>query len=1043
MSTKSSLRWLVCVVLCLAAGPTWAEVIQTRPVYPDRVGTFVWPVRLALDPGGSRLYISCQQSASVAVVDTTTHTVVGTVQVGRFPLGIAVDPTAGALYVANGGDDTVTVHSTLTLEAIGTVHVANPAEVAVDPSRQRLYVLSKTDESVSVIDTNGLGTIESIDVGSEPTAVAANTDTGEIYVANAGSDTISVISGQDFSQTAVGNSATLGDISTSGNNSPNHIAYDEGSGFLFVANTGSKSVNVIRTDTLKIVETIEVDRQPQYITVDAARGRVYVSNRGDYTVSVLSTSRLNVIETLGGDGFFAQGSVGSFPMFVLVDPLTSVLYVITDWHRDIYAVSADTGRMIRNITLWGGLSDIAIRDAGDRMYVLDMSADELLAIHPETMQVSAVGDGGRSVRGMAYNSAMDELYVVSAYTDGDRARVFDGETLRQVDSIGTGGSTAAVGVDPAHNIAYIAVGWGDQVLVADGIRHSIVREGIPVATGPSGVAVNPMTRQVFVVGETSNTVTVIDGDTNAVLANVRVDDSPRKVAVNQSLNRAYVTNSGSDTVSVIDGVSLSVVDSFHVGSDPQGIAVSPTTNEIYVANSGDNTLSVVEAGTHRLLVNVTTGRQPWGVAIHPARDALYVTNRGEGSITVIEDLVRDAFPTPPLVSPASDSTVHVLTPTLSWTAVQGGVSYSVQVAADATFDELLVDTSGLQSSQYTVASGLLEYNHVYAWRLKARYVRGLSGWSESWALNVGNPSFVVPLSAGLNMISLPLDPEEGYTAKTLGEELGATTIIQFDALAQRFVPFVPDVSRGDGFDIEGGRGYIVNLAEDVRAEFTGTAWIAAPSIRVSPKSDHTSTWALAVVGRIPRSLWDAELRPARVEVRNRRTGVGVTDVALNANEEFALAFADMTQSEVVRVGDVIEITVRDRRGRQIAPPIQRHLTQRAIRNAVLSVPLTHGADLVQQSDALQNYPNPFNPETWIPYQLSEPADVVIRIYDISGRVVRTLTPGYQEPGVYWSRARAAHWDGANAGGEPVASGPYLYTVRAGSFRAMRRFVVMR
>lgn len=69
-----------------------------------------------------------------------------------------------------------------------------------------------------------------------------------------------------------------------------------------------------------------------------------------------------------------------------------------------------------------------------------------------------------------------------------------------------------------------------------------------------------------------------------------------------------------------------------------------------------------------------------------------------------------------------------------------------------------------------------------------------------------------------------------------------------------------------------------------------------------------------------------------------------------------------------------------------------------------------------------NYPNPFNPETWIPYQLAEDSDVTIRIYDTSGRIVRTLFTGHQTAGYYLSRGEAVYWDGKNESGEQVAKG---------------------
>ena len=95
----------------------------------------------------------------------------------------------------------------------------------------------------------------------------------------------------------------------------------------------------------------------------------------------------------------------------------------------------------------------------------------------------------------------------------------------------------------------------------------------------------------------------------------------------------------------------------------------------------------------------------------------------------------------------------------------------------------------------------------------------------------------------------------------------------------------------------------------------------------------------------------------------------------------------------------------------------------------------------KETALLANYPNPFNPETWIPYQLSEPADVTISIYAADGRLVRLLSLGHQGAGIYESRSRAGYWDGRNALGEPVASGVYFYTFTAGEFTATRKMLI--
>ena len=90
---------------------------------------------------------------------------------------------------------------------------------------------------------------------------------------------------------------------------------------------------------------------------------------------------------------------------------------------------------------------------------------------------------------------------------------------------------------------------------------------------------------------------------------------------------------------------------------------------------------------------------------------------------------------------------------------------------------------------------------------------------------------------------------------------------------------------------------------------------------------------------------------------------------------------------------------------------------------------------------LANYPNPFNPETWIPYQLAEPAVVTLHIYAVDGRLIRTLALGHQPVGMYQHKSRAAYWDGQNQFGEPVASGVYFYTLKAGKFTATRKMLI--
>ena len=99
--------------------------------------------------------------------------------------------------------------------------------------------------------------------------------------------------------------------------------------------------------------------------------------------------------------------------------------------------------------------------------------------------------------------------------------------------------------------------------------------------------------------------------------------------------------------------------------------------------------------------------------------------------------------------------------------------------------------------------------------------------------------------------------------------------------------------------------------------------------------------------------------------------------------------------------------------------------------------------LPSKTALLANYPNPFNPDTWIPYQLADDANVTIKIYDVGGRLVRTLHIGRKDAGSYIGKEKAVHWNGRNEAGERTATGVYFYSIQAGQFTATRKMLVLK
>ena len=98
---------------------------------------------------------------------------------------------------------------------------------------------------------------------------------------------------------------------------------------------------------------------------------------------------------------------------------------------------------------------------------------------------------------------------------------------------------------------------------------------------------------------------------------------------------------------------------------------------------------------------------------------------------------------------------------------------------------------------------------------------------------------------------------------------------------------------------------------------------------------------------------------------------------------------------------------------------------------------------IKHAVLLQNYPNPTNLETWIPYRIDTPTDVTIKIYNITGKLVKTLNLGHKSAGLYITEQTAAHWDGKNNNGELVVDGIYYYTLQTSSFSTTRKMTIFK
>ncbi len=150
---------MVALLALLAAALLAYALLSGRPVRADEHRgsiedvDYASPLEVMLSPDGARLYVLCQQSEEVRVLDAATYAVIKTIAVGRVPRGFSLSPDGARLFVANSWDDTLSVIDTTSLSVVATWPVgAEPSSVVEDPAGRRLFVANRISNDVAVLD---------------------------------------------------------------------------------------------------------------------------------------------------------------------------------------------------------------------------------------------------------------------------------------------------------------------------------------------------------------------------------------------------------------------------------------------------------------------------------------------------------------------------------------------------------------------------------------------------------------------------------------------------------------------------------------------------------------------------------------------------------------------------------------------------------------------------------------------------------------------------------------------------------------------------
>ena len=387
---------LAVTLLAIAAKPA---PNQSGPLVKER---YLSPIEMAFSPDGSLLYVLCQDSDEVRIIDPESGKVLDSIHVGHIPRGLVLSPDAHRLYVTNSSSDTVSVLDTASRAVVQTLATGfEPTGVAVDKSGTTLYVANRLSSDISVIDLASGQEIKRLLAGRGASYLALSPDGKWIYCThiypNPGtnrSEPVSEITVIDTSTRRVADRKPLRNVAgvfhaaTSGDGKLVAVAQLRPKNLIPLAHVEhgavfGDSLTLFGDDIGGMVQ-IPIDELDRYyalpwgVIITPDKSKIFVTTAGSQSVTVIDTARLlkavhsrrqpfaNDLSA-SADYVTARIPVGHNPRGVAISPDGKRLYVANRLDDAISVIDTASAKVVCTIDLGGSKNVDALR-RGERLF---------------------------------------------------------------------------------------------------------------------------------------------------------------------------------------------------------------------------------------------------------------------------------------------------------------------------------------------------------------------------------------------------------------------------------------------------------------------------------------------------------------------------------------------------------------------------------------------------------------------------------------------------------------------------------------------------
>jgi YVTN family beta-propeller protein len=536
--------------------------------------------------------------------------------------GFATLSAAGLIFEFDAAGTDTSYH------AAGTL----PAAIEIDPERGEVYVANSGSGSITVLAIDS-GTVSTVALTENPVSLAANTETGKLY--SCGGSALEIV-----------DTSTHATLKVNLPGATQSVAVDALSDRAFASMPAAGQVAQVTSagDTL----LIDVGGTPSNCLFNPITNKCYVANAGSQSVDILEAAVYDGVDiaATGGPGP-VEIDMQSHNVYVpryysgrttVIDGYTNATseFRVADGPNGVH-VDPATGD-VYIVCAWSGMVTVKRAGSPDTLLAPVHTYPHGIAINPNTGKVYV------SNRGSADLSVIDAASLDTAL-------------------VRTGNYPCFVAVNTETNRAYAANRTTWSLTVVDGA--TLATTFAPVGSGPTYVAVNPNTNTIYAPDSNDRTISSVDGTTLERTV-IPAGLTPRLTALNLNTNTIYTSTGLDGEVLVIDGVTH---ERTPVKSDVGAteVHVDPYLNKAYCVSWNTNTLTIVDGVSLTSLI-VPVGEEPHSSGYDPVLEKVYVSNHAGNSITAMTLRERISPRLEITVDPLADNLSYSSTPTLTGSA---------------------------------------------------------------------------------------------------------------------------------------------------------------------------------------------------------------------------------------------------------------------------------------------------------------------------------------------------------------------------------------